>query len=209
MESEINNKNTEIKKHVDNMNQAEPSVRRISRAYKVASMVDEIVARAVPGQIGAIANAMTKAYCSMAHKKDLATCIDIDEDLNVKILNRDNVDVRSYDLSAGEKQIFTQSLISAVSSVSGHKFPMLVDTPLARLDKEHRKDVLKHLADRKHQVILLSTNTEVVGEYLREIDSHVQKKYLIHFENVGEVGQSSVQVGYFDEGSPRHESFTG
>ena len=73
------------------------------------------------------------------------------------------------------------------------------DTPLGRLDIEHRKGVLNHLVQREHQVILLSTNTEVVGEYLREIAPHVQKKYLIHFERVGDIGQSSVSPGYFEE----------
>jgi len=162
-------------------------------------MVDEIVANAVPSQIDAIAAAMTKAHRAMAHKKDLVERIAIDENCDVKLLNSNGMDMRSYDLSAGEKQIFTQALISAVSSVSGRGFPMVVDTPLGRLDIEHRKGVLNHLVQREHQVILLSTNTEVVGEYLREIAPHVQKKYLVHFERVGDIGQSSVRPGYFEE----------
>jgi DNA sulfur modification protein DndD len=38
----------------------------------------------------------------------------------------------------------------------------------------------------------------VVGEYLREIEQHVQKKYLIHFERLGDIGQSTVKPGYFE-----------
>ena len=199
LESQINQKNTELTKLAGYMDQAKPSVRRAARAYKVASMVDDIVAKAVPSQIDAIADAMTNAHRSMAHKKDLVERIAIDEHCDVKLLNTDGVDIRRYDLSAGEKQIFTQALISAVSSVSGRGFPMVVDTPLGRLDIEHRKGVLNHLARRQHQVILLSTNTEVVGEYLREIEPHVQKKYLINFERVGDIGQSTARGGYFDD----------
>jgi DNA sulfur modification protein DndD len=125
--------------------------------------------------------------------------IAIDEDCDVKLLNADGMDLRTFDLSAGEKQIFTQALFSAVSSVSGHGFPMVVDTPLGRLDVEHRKGVLNHLARRPHQVLLLSTNTEVVGDYLREIEDHVQKKYIVQFERMGEIGQSVVKAGYFDQ----------
>ena len=199
LESQINQKNTELTKLAGYMDQAKPSVRRAARAYKVASMVDDIVAKAVPSQIDAIADAMTNAHRSMAHKKDLVERIAIDEHCDVKLLNTDGVDIRRYDLSAGEKQIFTQALISAVSSVSGRGFPMVVNTPLGRLDIEHRKGVLNHLARRQHQVILLSTNTEVVGEYLREIEPHVQKKYLINFERVGDIGQSTARGGYFDD----------
>ncbi|MEQ8710242.1 MAG: DNA sulfur modification protein DndD [Rhodospirillales bacterium] len=199
MESQINQKNTDLTKLAGQWDQAKPSVRRAMRALMVASMVDEIVAKAVPSQIEAIAAAMTKAHRSMAHKKDLVERIVIDENCDVKLLNADGVDLRGYDLSAGEKQIFTQALISAVSSVSGRGFPMMVDTPLGRLDVEHRKGVLNHLVQREHQVILLSTNTEVVGDYLREIAPHVQKKYLVNFERVGDIGQSSVRSGYFEE----------
>jgi DNA sulfur modification protein DndD len=203
LESQISQKNTELTKLSSQLDQAAPSARRAARANKVALMVDEIVAKAVPSQIEAIATAMTEAHRSMAHKKDLVHSIAIDENCDVKLLNSSGVDLRGFDLSAGEKQIFTQALISAVSSVSGRGFPMVVDTPLGRLDIEHRKGVLNHLVQRKHQVILLSTNTEVVGEYLREIAPHVQKKYLLHFERVGEIGQSTVRPGYFDEASDR------
>lgn len=197
--SEINNKNSTLAQKSAEWNQAQPSLRRAGRAHKVASIVDRIVARAVPSQIKAIAQAMTDAHRAMAHKEDHVERIDIDEDYNVKLLNADDLDLRGYDLSAGERQIFTQALISAVSSVSGRGFPMVVDTPLGRLDNEHRKGVLNHLVRRGHQVILLSTNTEVVGPYLREIDPYVQKKYLIQFERFGDIGQSTVRAGYFEE----------
>ena len=203
LESQINGKNTELTKLAGQWDQAKPSVRRAMRALNVASMLDEIVAKAVPSQIDAIAAAMTEAHRSMAHKKDLVERIAIDENCDVKLLNADGMDLRGYDLSAGEKQIFTQALISAVSSVSGRGFPMVVDTPLGRLDIEHRKGVLNHLAQREHQVILLSTNTEVVGEYLREIAPHVQKKYIVQFERVGEIGQSTARPGYFEDAEVR------
>ncbi|SFD95185.1 DNA sulfur modification protein DndD [Salipiger profundus] len=203
LESQINQKNTELTKLSGQLDQAAPSARRAARANKVALMVDEIVAKAVPSQIDAIAAAMTEAHRSMAHKKDLVERIAIDENCDVKLLNSDGMDLRGYDLSAGEKQIFTQALISAVSSVSGRGFPMVVDTPLGRLDIEHRKGVLNHLVQREHQVILLSTNTEVVGDYLREIAPHVQKKYLVNFERVGDIGQSTVRPGYFEEAGER------
>ena len=113
------------------------------------------------------------------------------------MLNSDGNELRGFDLSAGEKQIFSQALLYAVMFVSGRRFPLVIDTPLGRLDIQHRMGVLKHLTERDQQVILLSTDTEVVGEYLHEIEPHVQKKYLVQFEVVGEIGQSSVRTGYF------------
>ncbi|WP_434733557.1 DNA sulfur modification protein DndD [Rhizobium sp. YTUHZ044] len=196
-DAEITKRNTELARLSGQWDQAKPNLRRASRALTAASMIDAIVSKAVPSQIAAIATAMTAAHKSMAHKKDLVERIEITEDCEVKLLSADGIDLRNFDLSAGEKQIFTQALISAVASVSQRSFPMVIDTPLGRLDVEHRKGVLQHLIRPDHQVILLSTNTEIVGEYHEVVSDHVQKEFLIQFERVGDIGQSSVHEGYF------------
>lgn len=200
LEADISKKNTELARLSGQWDQAKPSLRRASRALKVATMLDDVIQQAVPSQISAIATAMTTAHKSMAHKKDQVERIEITEDCDVKLLSSDSIDLRNFDLSAGEKQIFTQALISAVASVSQRSFPMVVDTPLGRLDVAHRKGVLQHLVSRGDQVILLSTNTEIVGEYLADIEEHVGKKYIIDFERIGDIGQSSVKEGYFPKG---------
>lgn len=198
LDAQINQKKVDLSKQHKNRVQAVPSARRSASAKKVALMIDDIVKKTVPSQIEALADYMTKAHRLMAHKKDLVNHIEINQNCEVKLLNAEGLDLRSFDLSAGEKQIFTQSLISAVASISNRTFPMIIDTPLGRLDIEHRKGVLKHLIQRNHQIILLSTNTEVVGEYYKLVTPHVQKKYLVHFERVGEIGQSSISHGYFE-----------
>ena len=203
LNSQIKDKETLRARMVSKQDEDEPSARRRRRAEKISCMVKQIIDRAFPGQIKGIAEAMTEAYHSMAHKKDLveriAIDIDKDEDCNVQLLDKKGMNLREFDVSAGEKYIFTQALISAISRVSGLGFPMVADTPLGRLDKKHRKGLLKHLAQHKRQVILLSTNTEVVGEYLEAIAPHVQKKYLINFEHADDIGRSSVHPGYFEE----------
>lgn len=196
--SQLGTKNQEIARLGAQLDLAQPALRRATRAEKVAVLIDELVTQAVPSQISAIALAMTDAYRSMSNKKDLIDRIEITDECAVRLLNKNGVDVRDLDLSAGEKQIFTQALIAAVASVSTRGFPMIVDTPLARLDVEHRKGVLNHLMKRNRQVILLSTNTEVVGDYLALVAPHVSKKYRIRFDQMGDFGESTPIDGYFD-----------
>lgn len=185
-------KNKEYSRLAHQLDQAKPSVRRLTRALEVAEMVEDIVAKAVPSQIEAVEKKMTQAHKAMAHKKDLVEKVSVDEECNVQLLSGSGVDIRGFDLSAGEKQVFTQSLIWAVSSVSGRYFPMLIDTPLGRLDVDHRKGVLRHYTRRKQQIILLTTNTEVVGEYFDEISKHVQRTFLLQFERNGDAGRTTV-----------------
>lgn len=195
---QIEIKNKDIARLGAQMDQAQPALRRATRGDRMAALIDEIVKEAVPSQIAEIASAMTAAHRTMAHKKDLVERVDIDEACNVRLLNSRGDDVRDLDLSAGEKQIFTQALISAVAQVSGRVFPMLIDTPLGRLDVAHRRGVLQHLVERRGQVILLSTNTEVVGEYYELVRPHILRSYIVDHDHVDGVGSSAPREGYFE-----------
>lgn len=199
LDGQVDAKEKELMRMVSTMDKAQPEIRRARRARAVAAMVEGIIDKAMPTQIGRISTAMTEAYISMAHKTGLIQRIEVDAQGDVKLLDGKGEDVRNNDLSAGEKQIFTQSLLSAVSAVSKRAFPVVVDTPLSRLDKEHRTGVLKHLAQRSEQVILLSTDTEVVGQYLDAIRSHISVAYRIENELDDGIRCSTVTEGYFDQ----------
>jgi len=199
LDGQVSAKNAELARMQLKINEAKPALRRAGRARTVIAMAKSIIGDAVPKQFGRISAAMTAAHRSMAHKKDLIQRIEIDAHGDVKLLDGAGKDVRGNDLSAGEEQIFTQSLFSAVSAVSKPAFPMVVDTPLARLDREHRVGVLKHLAQRGEQVILLSTDTEVVGQYLAAIRPHLSVTYRVENESVDGIGRSTVTEGYFHE----------
>jgi DNA sulfur modification protein DndD len=196
-QTQLDNKRRELGKLRAELGTAAPGLRRAAKAEQVAAVLDAIAADAVPTQIGAVAEAMTAAYRSIAHKGQRIERIDIDGDCNVKMVSKSGRDVREVMPSAGEKQIFTQALITAVVQVSGRVFPMIVDTPMGRLDEEHRKNVLKHLAKNNGQVILLSTDSEVVGEYMDVIRSRILKTYVIEHEDDVEFGHSWPVEGYF------------
>ena len=122
----------------------------------------------------------------------------INEEGDVELASPDGRDLRQYDLSAGEKQIFTQALFSAIAEVSERAFPLVIDTPLGRLDENHRLNVLKHVTGRRGQVILISTDTEVVGAFLAAIRNKVAKFYIIRNKVEGGVARSWCEEGYFD-----------
>ena len=70
------------------------------------------------------------------------------------------------DLSAGEKQLFAIGFIYALAQLSGCRMPFVIDTPLGRLDMAHRRRfVAGFLPTASHQVVLLSTDTEIEGPY--------------------------------------------
>ena len=117
--------------------------------------------------------------------------------VGIGLLGPGGQNLRDYDLSAGEKQVFTQALFAAVAAVSQRVFPLVIDTPLGRLDEEHRIGVLRFLAERPSQVILISTDTEVVGPYLDAVRDRVADAWLLRNVTEGDSGRSWVERGYF------------
>lgn len=196
--ADLATKRQEFGRLVERQREGAEPLRRARLAVAYADMIDELVRDAVPSQVGAVAQAMTDAFKSMARKKDMVARIEIEPDCTVRLLSRLGTDLRDRDLSAGEQQIFTQSLIWAIARISQREFPFVVDTPLGRLDEEHREGVLRHFTDRPGQVILLSTDTEIVGRYLDIIRPRILRTYRMRHEIVGDVGVSRPEPGYFE-----------
>lgn len=84
-------------------------------------------------------------------------------------------------LSAGERQLLALSFISAMTEVSGFDAPVLIDTPLGRIDQEHRAAIAdklpEYLAD--HQVTFLFTNSEYDETVSNKLEPHLANTYTL------------------------------
>jgi DNA sulfur modification protein DndD len=119
------------------------------------------------------------------HKPDLIQTIRIlpDSNFEVKLFNAEGSELDKTKLSAGEKEIFAISLLWALIQVSGKKLPILVDTPFGRLDSIHRRNLTKNYFPKaSHQVILLSQDEEVVGEYYDLLRPSIAQEFEIKNE---------------------------
>ena len=89
-------------------------------------------------------------------------------------------------LSAGEKQIFIMALYQALSKLNKIDVPYIVDTPFARIDKEHRGKILERFFKRLNgQVIILSTDEEIVDEYQAAITDVVSNTFVLQHSDSG------------------------
>ena len=177
---------------------AQPSLARAAKAEKIATLISDAIEDLYPRYVTRLGEEMTSVYKQLAHKT-LVKKIEIATDCTVKLLGDKGHNIRTMDSSAGEDQIFALSLIAAIAKVSGTKVPIVMDTPLARLDTDHRSNVLRYFAAHAgEQVIFLSQPDEVNGEYLRVIKDRVCKAYHIEFEELDNgVGKAHVRKGYF------------
>jgi len=177
---------------------AQPSLARATKAEKIAALIGSAIEDLYPRYVTRLGQEMTSVYKQLAHKT-LVKKIEIATDCTVQLLGEKGYNIRTMDSSAGEDQIFALSLIAAIAKVSGTKVPIVMDTPLARLDTDHRSNVLRYFAAHAgEQVIFLSQPDEVNGEYLGVIRDRVCRAYHIEFEELDNgVGKAHVRKGYF------------
>lgn len=99
-------------------------------------------------------------------------------------------------MSEGERQMFAVSVIWALAKTSGRPLPFVIDTPLARLDAAHRSSMIgEFLPGCSHQVLVLSTDSEIDGEAYSELLPRVARSYVIEY--VESEGRAVCRPGYF------------
>lgn len=87
-------------------------------------------------------------------------------------------------LSAGEQQIFAVATLWALREVSERPLPVIIDTPLSRLDEDHRRAMLaEFLPQVAQQVIVLATTAEIDDETFAFLQPAVSRAYLLEAEH--------------------------
>lgn len=115
--------------------------------------------------------------------------------MKVSLLDEYNNEIRKESLSSGEKQIYISCLIKAILKESIQDLPIFIDTPLGRLDEEHRDSlVMQYYPNLSKQVVLFSTNSEITPKRHRDISNHIAKSYLL----VNDGSNTYVKNGYFN-----------
>ncbi len=84
--------------------------------------------------------------------------------------------------SAGQRQVRMLAFYEALRRLAKLVPPLMVDTPLARLDKEVRANVLDQLYLSGHQSVILSTNAEIdpEGQLFDRIRDQLARVYTLH-----------------------------
>jgi len=175
----------------------EPAQRRAEIALGVARALEQVIKTVTPTCFESFALAVTRAYKALSHKA-VVDRVGIDPDGAVTLVDRQGRDVRNFDLSAGESQIFAMALIAAVADTARCPMPLVIDTPLGRLDPDHRERILEFFTTQPRQTILLSQPDEVNGRYLAQIQHRIAARYrLDHEGGAGGLGGSVAHEGYF------------
>ena len=190
-----------IESLVSDIEGADETKRIVKYSGLTVQVLQEYKVRLQKAKARNLALTMTDCFKRLASKKNLIHEIQIDEvTLDFRYYNGNGMEVNRKSFSAGEKQLLVISMLWALAICSKKQLPVIVDTPLARMDSVHRKALItSYFPYASKQTILLSTDSEVSGRYYDMLKPFVDKEYTLMFDE--NTKRSAIEVGYFGGGA--------
>lgn len=142
---------------------------------------------------------VTECFRYLLHKSDLVHRIAIATNtFSLSLYDLQGKLVPKHRLSAGEKQLLAIAFLWGLARVSGRRLPIAIDTPLGRLDSSHRQNLVeRYFPSASHQVILLSTDTEIGEKEVHTLRQNeaIAREYLLKYDPGDR--QTTIEPGYF------------
>lgn len=169
----------------------------ISNAQNSILLLEKFGEQLTKARVNQLENEFVQSYKKLARKEDLQLTASINPTtFDVELVDEHGIKINRKAMSAGEKQIYAISILEALGRTSGRKLPIIIDTPLGRLDSHHRdKLVENYFPTASHQVVILSTDTEIDRNYTNLIQDDIARTYEICFD--GTTKSSTLKEGYF------------
>lgn len=166
---------------------------------EMKDIVDAFKAQLIKENIATLEKRIKSKFDSLERKSELITKVSINpETFNLTLADLDGLPLDTKRLSAGERQLLSVAILWALAEASGKEIPTIIDTPMGRLDGKHRtKLVENYFPAAAGQVILLSTDEEIAGQYYKKLKRSVAKEYHISYEETAKT--STITEGYFGE----------
>jgi DNA sulfur modification protein DndD len=198
LQTDINNERANYQREHEKFLRANPVKSDVARADRVCKLIADLIPKLYTLKIELLSDAMTSVFLKLSHKKQVAK-IEIDETGKSRMISYEGDEI-AFDKSAGEDQLFATSLLAGLAQVSGIMAPLVVDTPLARLDSNHRRNILNYwISDKTRQVFLLSQDKEIDAETHGHLQGSIAQTYLLQHQQIGNgVGMTTaIKNAYF------------
>ena len=191
--------NRDVETYLQKIELQEDSDRLLKYSNMALRMVDAYALELQKRKTGTLGKTITECYKKLANKKNLIQEIVMDpETLDMQYLDEKGDVVSKESLSAGEKQLMVIAILWALALCSKKKLPVIIDTPLSRLDSQHRASIIStYFPNASDQTIILSTDTEIDHNYYDMMKESVGDEFTLIYSE--ETKSTSIEKGYFGE----------
>jgi len=198
-EKHISEIEIEIEKLYEKHSVSKEKADLIEECDAIANLLNQFIVRLRKNKVHLLQEKTFEMYRLLSSRSGLIKDIIInDKTYEISITDRSGHEIKKSSLSAGEKEVVAISLLWGLAQTSQLKLPIIIDTPLSRLDSTHRDNIVNnYFPNAGEQVIILSTDTEIDKEYFRALQHHLSGAASLEFDEMQEL--TTFKTGYFWE----------
>ncbi|MGV8815648.1 MAG: DNA sulfur modification protein DndD [Gelidibacter sp.] len=197
LENKIKEIELEIGKLYEKHNFSKEKVDFIEECDAIANLMNTYMVKLRKNKVHLLQEKTYEMYKMLSSKSGLIKELEIDnKTYEITIKDKSGHEMRKSGLSAGEKEVFALSLLWGLAQTSQLNLPIIIDTPLSRLDSVHRDNIVNnYFPNAANQVIILSTDTEVDNNYFKSLEPHLTGAVSLEFSHNNEL--TTLKEGYF------------
>jgi DNA sulfur modification protein DndD len=171
--------------------------RSLKHIGKVKNTLQQFRQELLNRHVGRLESLSFDSLQQLLRKERLVTAIQIDpKSFAVTLRGAGGAEIPADRLSAGERQLLATALLWGLRRAAGRAVPLVIDTPLGRLDSSHREHlVTRYFPHASHQVLLLSTDEEISGRYYDTLKPHIASEFTLETDDAAQ--SVRVRPGYF------------
>jgi len=187
----------ELSRDLDHRNGKEQELRFTDKISEARVTLDRFRQAILEENLTRVEASILDSFRGLVRKEGLVSSLRIDpESFTIVLRGPDGKTLRNKSLSAGERQLLAVATLWGLARVAGLPLPVVIDTPLGRLDSKHRSNMIdSYFPKASHQVLLLSTDEEIEQQRLAQLGPYVGRSYLL--EHKEDEDRTVVQEGYF------------
>lgn len=177
----------------------EDVVRMLRHSERVRSTLGRFRDAVVVRHVERIQALVLDSFRQLARKTNLVGDLKIDPiTFGLELRGGDQRPLSAERLSAGERQLLAIAILWGLARAADRPLPTVIDTPLGRLDSEHRDHLVRRYFPRaSHQVVLLSTDEEITGRHHAALKPAIGREYRLRFDETE--ARTVIEPGYFAE----------
>lgn len=178
---------------------ADDDRRLVDHTDRIQATLGTLKEAATRRHLDRICSLMLDALGRLMRKDNLITEIRIDPaSCEVELRGSSGQPLAAGQLSVGERQLLAVAMLWGLARAAGQPLPVVIDTPLGRLDSSHRDHLLdRYFPQASHQVVLLSTDTEIDAPARERLLPCIGRSYRLDFDPAASA--TTVRPGYFWE----------
>lgn len=158
--------------------------RKLELSEKVLKRLENITERIKVEKKYSLEKSILIGLNSLMHKSNFIEKVNIEihqDYLEIHLIDGDGQFIDKESMSKGEQQLYATSILKSLVEESGISFPIFVDSPLQKFDKEHSENIIQKFYPKisKQVVLFPLVEKELTFEEYKLMEKNVSTLYKI------------------------------